>query len=220
MRPGDCASDAASPDPVARTIRVGLAAALLILAIQSVIGLVAAVGLNSYASLFDLDRNNGIPDVLSTAAILAAALGATELAPALTPQRWQAAVLVLLLSTVVLYDVLQQEAGRGDVWGVSVIVTIVTLTLLLLAVARKAPQRAGLTLLIGLCLLAAAVNNAYEYDQFLNVLGRGDQERGDLDYELGIVLKQGLEFLGWSFVAIGIWATAIATRVRRRHIGW
>ena len=67
---------------------------------------------------------------------------------------------------------------------------------------------------MGLCLLAVAVNNAYEYDQFLNVLGRGDQERGDLDYELGIVRKQGLEFLGWSFVAIGIWATA---RTRHSH---
>jgi hypothetical protein len=214
MRPGDGASHAASRDPVARTIRIGLAAALLVLAIQSAIGLVAAVGLNSYDSLFDLDRNNGIPDLLSTAAILVAALGATELAPALTPHRWPAAVLALLLSIVVLDDVLQQEAGLGNVWGVSVIVTIVTVTLLLLAVAPKAPRRAGLILLIGLCLLALAVNNAYEYDQFLNLLGRGDQERGDLDYELGIVLKQGLEFLGWSFVAIGIWATA---RTRDSH---
>jgi hypothetical protein len=60
-------------------------AALLVLAVQSAIGVVAAVGLNSYDSVFDLDRNNGIPDLLSTAVILAAALGATELASTLTP---------------------------------------------------------------------------------------------------------------------------------------
>jgi hypothetical protein len=114
---------------------------------------------------------------------------------------------------VALGDVLQQEPGRMDVLGVTVIVRIVTLALLLVVVARKAPHRAGLTLLVGLCLLAVAVNNGYEHDQFLNVLGRGDQERGDLDYEFGIVLKQGLELLGWSFVTIGIWETALATRM-------
>jgi hypothetical protein len=97
---------------------------------------------------------------------------------------------------------------------VSVLIALVASALLILAVARDAPRGVGLTLVIGLFLLALAVRMAYEYDQFLNILGRGDQERGDLDYELGIVLKQGLEFLGWSFVAVGMWATAVAARVR------
>ena len=81
MRPGDDSNHAACRDPVASTLRIGLAGALLLLAVQSAIGLVAAIGLNSYDSLFDLDRNNGIADLLSTAVILAAALGAAQLAP-------------------------------------------------------------------------------------------------------------------------------------------
>jgi hypothetical protein len=217
MRPGDGSEHPASRDPVTRTLRIGLAVVLVLFAAQSAIGLVAALGLNSYDSVFDLDRNNGIPDLLSTAAILGAALGAAELAAARARDRWLAAALAFLLSIAALADVFQQEAGRANAWGESVIATLVTLTVLILALARNAPRRAGLTLLIGLCLLAVAVKNAYEYDQFLNVLGRGDERRGELDYELGIVLKQGLEFVGWSLVAIGIGATAVAARAGRRH---
>jgi hypothetical protein len=217
MRPGDRSDHPAPRDPVARTLRIGLGIALFVLLAQSAIGLVAALVLNSYDSVFDLDRNNGIPDLLSTAVIFAAALGAAELAAVRSRDRWLAAALALLLSLVALDDFLQQEAGRGDAWGKSVIVTLLTFTLLLLAVARNAPRRAGLMLVIGLCLLAVAVKNAYEYDQFLNMLGRGDQERGDLDYELGIVLKQGLEFVGWSLVAIGLWATALAAPASQRQ---
>jgi hypothetical protein len=48
------------------------------------------------------------------------------------------------------------------------------------------------------------------------MLGHSGEQRGHLDYELGIVLKQGLEFLGWSLVAIGLWATALAARIQSR----
>jgi hypothetical protein len=50
----------------AKTLRFGLAAALMLFAVQSAIGLFAALALNPYDSVFDLDRNNGIPDLLST----------------------------------------------------------------------------------------------------------------------------------------------------------
>jgi hypothetical protein len=211
--------DGPRSDLVSRTLRLGLAIAFLLFVAQSTIGLVAALVLNSYDSILDLDRNNGVPDLLSTGAIVAAAFAAVELAAAESgSHRWQATALALLLSMAALDDLLQEEARLGNPWGVSVVVTLVTLALLILAIARRAPRGAGVTLLIGLCLLAVAVKNAYEYDQFLNVLGRGDQERGDLDYELGIVLKQGLEFLGWSLVAIGIWATALAAGAGRRRL--
>ena len=210
MRAANASDRPRSGDPVAKTLRIGLGITLLVLVAQSTIGLVLALGLNSYNSLFDLDRNNGIPDLLSTAAILAAGLGATELAVARSRDRWLSGALAVLLLIVALDDLLQQEARSSNPWGRSVIVTLIALTVLTLVIARSAPGRARLTLLIGLLLLAVAVKNAYEYDQFLNLLGRGDQERGDFDYELGIVLKQGLEFVGWSLVATGIWATAVA----------
>jgi hypothetical protein len=218
MRRGDGFDHGRSGEPVARTLRLGLLAALVLFLLQSTIGLIAALGFSSYHSLLDLDRNNGIPDLLSTAAILAAAVGAAEIAVARKRERWKAAGLTLLLSIVALADLSQQEAGFGDAGGWIVVLALVTATLLILAISRNAPARVRLTLVFGLCLLVAAVRMAYEYDQFLNVLGRGDQERGDLDYELGIVLKQGLEFLGWSFIAVGIWATAVGARLRRREM--
>jgi hypothetical protein len=218
MRRGDGLDHGRCGEPVARTLRLGLIAALVLFSLQSAIGLIAALGFNSYHSLLDLDRNNGIPDLFSTAAILMAAVGAAELAIARKGEHWKATALTLLLSIVALADLSQQEAGFGDAGGVIVVLALVTSTLLILAIARNAPRRVRLTLVLGLCLLVVAVRMAYEYDQFLNLLGRGDQERGDLDYELGIVLKQGLEFLGWSFVAVGIWATAVAARVGRPQI--
>ena len=218
MRPGATSGDGRSGEPVARTLRIGLIGALVLFVLQSAIGLIAALGFNSYHSFLDLDRNNGVPDLLSTAAILIAAVGAGELAVVQRRDRWKAAALTLLLSIVALADLSQQEAGFGDAGGMTVVLALVTSTLLILVIARKASARVRLTLVVGLCLLIVAVRMAYEYDQFLNILGRGDQERGDLDYELGIVLKQGLEFLGWSFVATGIWATAVAARVGRRQV--
>jgi uncharacterized membrane protein len=219
MRRTDVSDRPRSGDPVARTLRIGLGITLFVLVAQSTIGLFAALVLNSYDSLVDLDRNNGIPDLLSTGAILAAGLGAAELAVARSRGRWLPAALALLLLIVALDDLLQQEARSGDAWGRSVMATLVALTVLILVIARNAPRRARLTLVIGLFLLAVAVKNAYEYDQFLNVLARGDQERGDFDYEFGIVLKQGLEFVGWSLVATGIWATAVAAGANH-HRSW
>jgi hypothetical protein len=218
MRPGDGLNHSTSSDAFAKTLRFGLAAALMLFAVQSAIGLFAALALNSYDSVFDLDRNNGIPDLLSTGAILATAFGAAKLAAAAKRDRWQAATLALLLAVVAVDDLFQQEVDLGNAWGMSVAVALVPSALLIVVIALRAPRRAALTLLIGLFLLVVAVKNAYEYDQFLNILGRGDQERGDFDYELGIVLKQGLELLGWSFVAIGIWATALATGVNRPQV--
>jgi hypothetical protein len=161
--------------------------------------------MDSYDSIVDLERNNGIPDLLSTAAVLAAALGAAYLAVVATRARWQATALAILLSIVALDDVFQQEPGARDVPGVLVTLTIVSTGILVVVVARHGSRRPRVTLLVGLSLLVICVKGAYGYDQFLNLFGRGDQERGDLDYEIGVVLKQGLEFVGWSFVALGLW---------------
>jgi hypothetical protein len=193
-----------------------VATTLLLFALQSAAGLVAALHFHSYNSAFDLDRNNGIPDLLSTLAILAAALGATALAARLTRYRWQAAALAILLSIVVLDDVTQTEAGDANAWNVSVMITLALTTFLIVSFARQAPRRAGLTLVIGLCLLVAAVKNAWvsPYDHLLTALGDRGEQRGDVGYELGIVLKQGLELFGWGLVAIGLWATAIAARAQ------
>jgi cell division protein FtsW (lipid II flippase) len=211
---------AARHDSVGRVIRAGVVTTLLLFVLQSVAGLVASLHFRSYNSGFDLNRNNAIPDVLSTAAILAAALGAIALAARVTRDRWQARALAILLAVVALDDLLQKEAGDANAWNVSVIITLALTTFLILAIATRVPRRAGVTLLIGLCLLVAAVKNAglapYD-DRLLIALTHSDEQRGDLGYELDIVLKQGLELFGWSLVAIGIWATAVAARVECRR---
>jgi hypothetical protein len=205
-------------DPVARFVRFTLAGALLLLAVQSVAHLAASIHFHSYDSLLDLDRNNGIPDVLSSVMIVTAAFGALALAASSPRDRWQAGALALLLAIVAFDDVSQKEAGNANAWAMSVIMTLALTTLLVLTITRRAPRSAALALLVGLGLLVAAVKNAYvaPYDQLLEMLGHSGEQRGHLDYELGIVLKQGLEFLGWSLVAIGLWATALAARIQSR----
>src|SRR5678816_1730555 len=71
--------------------------------------------------------------------------------------------------------------------------TVFTAAVLIVAALRRAPFRIGLCLLLGLVFLGLAIKGAYTYDQLLNVLGRGDEHRGQFDYELGIVIKQALE---------------------------
>jgi hypothetical protein len=202
---------------VARTVGIGLAVALALFVAQSVAGMVAALGFNSYSSPLDLNRNNSIPDLVSTAAILVGALGAAVLAGAQVGWRWRATALAIVLSLVALDDLLHAEAEGGGARAMYVAGTLAAVLVLILAVAWRAPRAAAVSLLVGLVLLVVAVKEAYWYDQFLNTLQRGDQERGDLDYELGIVLKNGLELLGWSLVATGLWAMALAARAQPRR---
>jgi hypothetical protein len=198
-------------DRVARLIWIGLAASLVSFAVQSAADLIAVLRFHSYHSIVDLDRNNAIPDLLSTVVLLVAAFGAAALAITRRQRRWQPVTLSIVLSIVALDDVLQAEPGGG--WGLSVVVALGAAALLIVGLARRAPRRAAVALAIGLCLLALAVKEAYWYDQFLNHVGLGDLRRGDLEYELGIVLKQGLEYFGWSFIAVGLWASVAACAV-------
>jgi hypothetical protein len=202
----------AAPDRrAARLIWIGLAASVLLFALQSAADMIAVLRLHSYHSIVDLDRNNAIPDLLSTAVLLTAAAGAAALARTRTGDRWQPAALAIVLSIVAVDDLLQAEPGRGS--GLLVLAALVASAVLIVAIARRGPRTATVALAAGLCLLALAVKEAYWYDQFLNHIGLGDLRRGDLEYELGIVLKQGLEYLGWSLVALGLWATVAATVV-------
>ena len=78
-------------------VRVGLAAAVVLLATQSTADLVASLEFHSYDSLVDLDRSNGIPDIISVAIILSAALGAAVLSTRVRGVRLPAAALSIAL---------------------------------------------------------------------------------------------------------------------------
>lgn len=159
-------------------VRFGLMGTILLIVLQSAVAMIAALEFNSYDSVIDLDRNNGIPDVVSTAAIMAAAVGAAVLAAAQVRGRWLATTLAIVLSLLALDDVIQADAEGRSARAVFVAVTLVAAFVLILASAWRAPRRAAISIVVGLCLLMLAVKGAYSYDQFLNVLERGDQERG------------------------------------------
>jgi hypothetical protein len=63
----------------ASIVRIAVFAGLALVAAQSAAHLIAALAFGSYHSVFDLDRSNGIPDVLSVVVIAAGALGAAVL---------------------------------------------------------------------------------------------------------------------------------------------
>jgi hypothetical protein len=215
-------------DPAGKVLRIGLAALIVVLILQSAVGFIKPLAFDSFNSgpfgppdrlvLLDLERNNGLPDLVSTLAIVAAAVGALILARFDKPFRPQAAALSALLLIIALEDVMQDEAGSTSESALFVAATVLTAAVLIVAALRRAPFRAGLCLLLGLVSLGLAIRGAYTYDQLLNVLGRGDEHRGEFDYELGIVIKQALELAGWSLVAIGLWATAFAARARSETV--
>ena len=52
----------------------------------------------------------------------------------------------------------------------------------------------------------------FAYDQLMNTVGQPWVVRGDFLYELGVVLDEGMELMGWTLVAVGLWEVALARR--------
>ena len=195
--------------------RVVLAAGLVLLVAQSVADLVVSLGFHSYHSLVDLDRNNGIPDIVSTVAILCAALGAGMLSLRAARGRSRLAILAGVLTLIALADAVQAGVDRSTLSGDLVLVTIAVAALLLLATSFEMPRSAKVSTLVGLGFLAVAVAGGLTYDTSLAQIGLADLSRGDVTYELGIVAKQGLELAGWTLIAVGLWVAAAAAERRR-----
>ncbi len=180
-----------------------------LLVLQSVGHLLATGPFGTIDSLVDLDRSNGIPDVLSTIVIAIAAAGAA--ATAHRRRGWERLNAVLLAVCVCVVAV-------DDVVGLDRDVTaFVTLTLTGLAILAAAALaaagggvRAAITLLAGLAALAATlfVGELPDLEQWF------ERARGDTIIELQIVAKQGLELGGWALVALGAWDRAWPVRRR------
>jgi hypothetical protein len=199
---------AANRDGATRIARALLATGVVLLVAQSLADLVASLGFHSYHSVVDLDRNNGVPDVVSTVAIISAALGAIAMSIRAQHGRLRLALLALVLTLIALADAFQAEVDRSTRSGQAVLATIALAALLLLSASLEMPRWARVSTLVGLGSLAVAASGAVAYDAILNPTGLGDLGRGDVIYELGIVGKQGLELAGWILVAVGLWAAA------------
>ena len=199
---------AASRTSAMRVARILLATGVVVLVAQSLADLVASLGFHSYHSVVDLDRNNGIPDVASTLAIVCAAVGAAVLAVREERGRLRLALLTVVLGLIALADGIQAPVDGSTLSGRTVFVAILLAALLLVSASLSTHPWARTSTLVGLGCLAVAVLGGLTYGSILTDIGLDDLGRGDVTYELGIVAKQGLELAGWTLIAVGLWAAA------------
>lgn len=185
-----------------------------IVVLQSIAHLVMVLGADRAGSLLDLDRSNGIPDVVSTVVLAIAAAGAAMTSRhEMGARRLVFAVTAGLLATLTLADLLHDGAHPSRDNGPWVIALVVGTVGLLGFIAVEMGSRARVTLAVGVTLLAGSflVGGLDRFDQWF------ERERGDAVTEVRIVAKEGFELLGWSFVALALWDEAL-TRRRPRAV--
>jgi hypothetical protein len=195
-----------------------LAATAVAVLLQSIAHLVATGPFGEIDSIVDLDRSNGLPDVISTVAIAVAGIGAVLLVWRTRGwERLSAFLLGVCLGVLAIDDVVGVDRDF------SAFATLVISGFAIVAVAAfaaadgKAGVRQAVTLAAGLTALVATlvVGQLPELEPWF------ERARGDQIIELQIVLKQGLELVGWGLVALGLWDRALAcgterpTRARR-----
>jgi hypothetical protein len=173
--------------------------------LQSVAHLLATGPFGEIDSIVDLDRSNGLPDVISTAVIAVAGIGAGLVASRTRSwQRLTAFLLAVCLAVLAIDDVVRVDRDF------TAFATLALSGLAIVAVAAFAAAdgatgiRPAVTMVAGLTALAATlvVGQLPELEQWF------ERARGDQIIELQIVAKQGLELLGWALVALGLWDRA------------
>jgi hypothetical protein len=185
-----------------------VAIAVLVLA-QSAVHLVVVLRLDRLGTFVDLDRSNGLPDIVSTCALVLGAAGAAVLAARETGRRTPlGAALASLLGVLALADLLHDGAHPSSAGGWYVICLVVGTATLLSLVGRAAGPRTKATLVTAGLVLAGSflVNGLDRADQWF------ERARGDAVAEYQIVAKEGLELLGWSLVALALWDEAVRLR--------
>ena len=189
-----------------RAFRGSLAALALVVVVQSAAHLIAVGPLDSIDSIIDLDRSNGIPDVISTVLIAVAAGGAAALAWRTNGrERFAAWLLVACLVLIGVDDVVGVDRDVSAAATLIVTGLAIAATAALTAAAHAAGRRPAVTMAVGLVALAGTlfIGQLPELDQWF------EQARGDTVIEVQILLKQGLELAGWGLVALGLWDEAL-----------
>ena len=181
-----------------------LATIALLVIVQSAAHLIAVGPFGSSTSVVDLDRSGAIPDLVSTAVIAIAAGSAGVLALRAGGRvRLTAALLVPCLVLTGVDDVIGVD--RDVAAAATLVGTGAALALTAVAVAASSVEpRPALALAVGLAALVATLL----IGQLPWLEPWFDRARGDAVMELQIVLKQGLELVGWSLVALGAWDAA------------
>jgi hypothetical protein len=183
-------------------MRLGLVGLVVALVAQSIAHAVAVFVFDSYSSVVDLNVNDSAPDVLSTLAIIAAALGAARLAHPQVADRREAWALAALLTLVVAADIAHTGTESMSVVGALVALALAGVAVLVVRLARASRRQVALLLYGGLGCLVGSLAVSFVFHR---VDGYLDVARGDVVYESKIILKQGLELAGWWLVALGSW---------------
>ena len=176
---------------------------------QSTVHLIVVLHLDRIGTFVDLDRSNGLPDLVSTLALLAAVGGAVLLARQCEgPREGEAWALAALLATLAAADVLHDgpHPSAGGGWYVIVLVVATGALLGHVGLESGAPPRATLGIAGAVLVASFLVNGLDRADQWF------ERARGDPIAEYQIVAKEGLELLGWSLVALALWDEALCRR--------
>lgn len=182
---------------------------------QSAAHLSLALREDRIGTIFDLDRSNGIPDVVSTLMLAIGAGGAAVLAIAESrgARRNIATAIAALLAALALADLLHDGAHPTRSGGTIVVALAIGTVVLIAFLAHRAALRGRVTLVVGVCCLAASflVAGLDRVDHWF------ERRRPDPVAELQIVAKEGLELLGWGLVAIALWDVALGRRTARER---
>jgi hypothetical protein len=180
-------------------------AAIAVVALQSIGHLVVVLGTHRVGTLIDLDRSNGLPDILSTVALGAGAAGAMRLGFLERGTVRQAArALAPVLAVLMLADVLHDGAHTETTHGMVVIGLVCVTGALLLVIAASSTRRVRTTLFLagGLLVGGFVVSGLDRVDPWF------ERARGDPIAEYQIVAKEDFEVLGWALVALALWDAA------------
>jgi len=198
-----------------RVTSLWLMAVLAVVAAQSAAHLELTLGQRRVGTVLDLERSNSLPDLVSTLILALAAAGAVALAGRERGRRRAlAASLGSLLALLVLADVTHDGPHVSSVRGATVIGLVVAVGVLLALVALpdgwwpRALVAAAVLVLCG-SFLVTALDNVDA--------GRFERAGGDPIAEYEIVVKHGLELLGWSLVALALSDVAFRRRPRSRQ---
>lgn len=195
-----------------RLVRMAALAGIALVLAQSAADLVAVLAFHSYDSLVDLDRSNALPDVVSVGIILSAAVGSAVLSTRLQAGRWAATALVVALVLIAAGDAAHLSDDASTVHGRVVIAALACVALLGLRVALTTRRTSRICMFSAIALLAVDVKIPFAYDQLMNVTGNPWVGRGDVLYELGIVLDEGIEAAAWILLAVGLWIAVLEAK--------
>jgi hypothetical protein len=174
---------------------------------QSVVHLELVLGAGRIDTFVDLDRSNGLPDIISTVALGSAAAGALAVAFRESGSRRAGGVaLAAVLGALTLADLVHDGAHPSSAAGRTVIVVVLAAGVLLALGAGSFSGRAQGMLLVAVAFLIASFLTT-GLDRF--DAERFERERGDPVAEYEIVAKEGLELLGWSLIALALWDEAL-----------